>query len=149
MITRNLSGGKRRAARRADKLTIICELIIYKIWQLRLLTILWASMASYGESFTSITCGFELYSSSSSQQDIYLNRLIYLKTSGSSDKGLNYTNSGDNRYSYSTNYPSWGSLSCLIVNSTDKPVRPNIRLDNFEPMHRLFVDLYLGIMLAH
>jgi hypothetical protein len=51
MSTRNLPGGKGRPARKAD-LTAICEPIVYKMWEPRRLTTLWASMACYKDSFT-------------------------------------------------------------------------------------------------
>jgi hypothetical protein len=38
--TRNLPGGKRRPGRKADNLTVICEPIVYKMWEPRRLTIL-------------------------------------------------------------------------------------------------------------
>jgi hypothetical protein len=41
MSTRNLPGGKRRPARKADNLTAICELIVWKMWEPRRLTTLW------------------------------------------------------------------------------------------------------------
>jgi hypothetical protein len=52
MSTRNLHGGKGRPARKADNLIAICESIVYKMWEPRRLSILWASMACYKESFT-------------------------------------------------------------------------------------------------
>jgi hypothetical protein len=52
MSTRNLPGGKVRPVRKADKLTAICELTVYKIWVPRRLTTLWASTACYRDSFT-------------------------------------------------------------------------------------------------
>jgi hypothetical protein len=52
MSTRNLPGGKRRPARKADNLIAICEPIVYKMWEPRRLTILWASTACYKDSFT-------------------------------------------------------------------------------------------------
>jgi hypothetical protein len=52
MSTRNLCGGKGRPARGADNLTAVCEQIFEKIWGLRRLAILWASMACYRDSFT-------------------------------------------------------------------------------------------------
>jgi hypothetical protein len=52
MSTRNLPGGKGRPARKADILTAICEPIVYKMWEPRRLTTLWASTASYMDSFT-------------------------------------------------------------------------------------------------
>jgi hypothetical protein len=37
---------------KADNLTAICEPIVWKMWELRRLTTLWASMACYRDSFT-------------------------------------------------------------------------------------------------
>jgi hypothetical protein len=37
MSTRNLPGGKGRAVRKADNLTAICEPIVWKMWESRLL----------------------------------------------------------------------------------------------------------------
>jgi hypothetical protein len=50
MSTRNLPWGKGRTGRGAD-LTGICELIVWKMWDPRLLTTLWAFMACYRDSF--------------------------------------------------------------------------------------------------
>jgi hypothetical protein len=47
MSTRNLPGGKGLPARKADNLTAICEATVYKMWQPRSLTTLWASTAPY------------------------------------------------------------------------------------------------------
>jgi hypothetical protein len=55
MSTRNIPGGKGRPARKADNLTAICELIIYKMWDPQHLTSPWASTAWYMETFTSFT----------------------------------------------------------------------------------------------
>jgi hypothetical protein len=52
MSTRNLPGCKGQSAREADKLPAICEPIVYKMWEPRHLTTLWASTAYYGDSFT-------------------------------------------------------------------------------------------------
>jgi hypothetical protein len=52
MSTRNLPGGKGRPARKADNLTAICEPTVYKMWEPRRLTALWASTACYRDSFT-------------------------------------------------------------------------------------------------
>jgi hypothetical protein len=52
MSTRNLPGGKGRSARKADKLTAICEPIVYKMWEPRRLTTLLASTACYRDSVT-------------------------------------------------------------------------------------------------
>jgi hypothetical protein len=51
MSTRNLPVGKRRLARGADKLTAICGPIVYKMWEPRRLTTLWAFMACYRNCF--------------------------------------------------------------------------------------------------
>jgi hypothetical protein len=52
MSTRNLPVGKGRSGRKAD-LTAISESIVYKIWEPRRITTLWASTASYRDSFAS------------------------------------------------------------------------------------------------
>jgi hypothetical protein len=52
MSTRTLSGVKERPARKADNFTAICEPTVYKMWQPRRLTTLWASTACYWDSFT-------------------------------------------------------------------------------------------------
>jgi hypothetical protein len=39
----------------ADNLTAICDPIVYKMWEPRHLTTLWASTASYRDSFTFFT----------------------------------------------------------------------------------------------
>jgi hypothetical protein len=52
MNTRNISGGKGRPARYADKLTAICEPVVQKVWDPRRLTTVWASTAFYRESST-------------------------------------------------------------------------------------------------
>jgi hypothetical protein len=52
MSTRNLPGGKGRLARGADSLTAICEPTVYKMWEPRRLTALWAFTACYRDSFT-------------------------------------------------------------------------------------------------
>jgi hypothetical protein len=49
---RNLPGGKGRLARKADNLTAICERIVWKMWEPRRLTTLWASTACNRDSFT-------------------------------------------------------------------------------------------------
>jgi hypothetical protein len=48
--TKNLPGGKGRAARKANNLTAICEPIVTKVWEPRRLTPLWASTDCYGDS---------------------------------------------------------------------------------------------------
>jgi hypothetical protein len=53
MSTRNLRGGKGRAARRVDNFTAICEPTVKKMWEPQRLTTLWASTACYRDSFTS------------------------------------------------------------------------------------------------
>jgi hypothetical protein len=52
MSTRNPPGGKRRAARKANNLTAICEPTAYKMWEPRRLTTLLPSTACYRDSFT-------------------------------------------------------------------------------------------------
>jgi hypothetical protein len=52
MSTRNLPGGKGRPAREPDNLTAICETTVYKMWEPRRLTTLWAFTACYRDSFT-------------------------------------------------------------------------------------------------
>jgi hypothetical protein len=53
MSTRNLPGrDKGRPTRKADNLTAICEQIVWKMWEPRRLTTLWASTACYRDSFT-------------------------------------------------------------------------------------------------
>jgi hypothetical protein len=54
MGTRNLPGGKKRPARRADNLTAICEPTVWKMWEPRRLTNLWASAACYRDIFTTL-----------------------------------------------------------------------------------------------
>jgi hypothetical protein len=51
MSTRNLPGGKGRPARKTDNLTAICEPIVWKMWEPRLLTTLWACTACYRDGF--------------------------------------------------------------------------------------------------
>jgi hypothetical protein len=50
MSTRNLPDGKGRPARKADNLTAICKPIVYKTWEPRPLTTVWASTACYSYS---------------------------------------------------------------------------------------------------
>jgi hypothetical protein len=45
MSTKNLPGGEGRPARKADNLTATCEPNVYKMWEPRRLTTLWASTA--------------------------------------------------------------------------------------------------------
>jgi hypothetical protein len=58
MSARNLPGGKRRLALKADNLTATSEPIVLRMWEPRRLTTLWASTACYRDSFTYI-CGHE------------------------------------------------------------------------------------------
>jgi hypothetical protein len=65
MSTRNLPGGKARPARKADKLSAISEQTVLKMWELRCLKTLCASIAYYTDSFTfiihftnNILCGY-------------------------------------------------------------------------------------------
>jgi hypothetical protein len=52
MSTMDIPGGKGRPARKTDNLTVICEPIVYKMWEPRRFTTLWASTACYRDSFT-------------------------------------------------------------------------------------------------
>jgi hypothetical protein len=64
MSTRNLSRGKWWLARKADNLTAICEPIVWKMWESRRLTTLWASTACYRDRYTfSFTCSLFIISS--------------------------------------------------------------------------------------
>jgi hypothetical protein len=56
MSTRNLPGGKRLPAHKADNLTAICEAIVQKMWEPRRLTDLWASTDCHRDGFTFILC---------------------------------------------------------------------------------------------
>jgi hypothetical protein len=49
---RNLPGGKERPEHKAHNLTALCEPTVYKMWEPRCFTTLWASMAHYRNSFT-------------------------------------------------------------------------------------------------
>jgi hypothetical protein len=51
MSTRNLPGGKGRPAHKANNLTAICYLIVYKMWDPRHLTTLWTPMDNFTFSF--------------------------------------------------------------------------------------------------
>jgi hypothetical protein len=53
MSGRNLPGRKGRPVREANKLTAICEPIVYEMWEPRRLTSPWASTVCYKDSFTS------------------------------------------------------------------------------------------------
>jgi hypothetical protein len=52
LSTRNLPGGKGRLVRKTENLNAICELIVYKMWEPRRLTTLWASAVCYMDSVT-------------------------------------------------------------------------------------------------
>jgi hypothetical protein len=52
MSIRNLPGGKGQTAHKANNLTAICEPIVWKMWEPRRLTALWASAVCYRDSFT-------------------------------------------------------------------------------------------------
>jgi hypothetical protein len=51
MSTRNLPGGKGQQARGTNDLTANCEPIVWKMWEPRRLTTLWAFMVCYCDSF--------------------------------------------------------------------------------------------------
>jgi hypothetical protein len=62
MSTKNLQRGKGRPVRKADNLTAIFEPIIWKMWEPRRLTSLWAFTASYSDNFAFFyTLKFFLY----------------------------------------------------------------------------------------
>jgi hypothetical protein len=50
MSTRKLAGGKEQPTRNADNLIAICEATVWKIWESRRLTPLWASTACYRDN---------------------------------------------------------------------------------------------------
>jgi hypothetical protein len=52
MSTRNIPGDEGRPARKADNLAIICDPIVYKMWEPQHLTTLWVSTARYRDTFT-------------------------------------------------------------------------------------------------
>jgi hypothetical protein len=52
MSTRNLPWAKGRPARRTDNLTAICEPTLWKMWEPRCITTLWASTACHSDSVT-------------------------------------------------------------------------------------------------
>jgi hypothetical protein len=52
MSTRIIPGGEGRPACKADNLTAICELTVYKMWEPQHLTALWVSTAGYRDTFT-------------------------------------------------------------------------------------------------
>jgi hypothetical protein len=56
MSTRNLPGDKGWPESKADNLTAICEPIVWKMWEPRRLTILWALTACYRDRFTLSFC---------------------------------------------------------------------------------------------
>jgi hypothetical protein len=57
MSTRNFPGGKERLTRKDDNLTAICEPIVYKMWETRRLTTLWAFTDCYRDTRS---CTFSL-----------------------------------------------------------------------------------------
>jgi hypothetical protein len=52
MSTRILPGGKGQLVCKADNLTAICEPIVWKMWEPRRLTTIWASTTCYRDGFT-------------------------------------------------------------------------------------------------
>jgi hypothetical protein len=60
MSTRNLPGSKERPARKADNLTAIFEPNVYKMWEPRRVTTLWAFTTCYRDSFTFISQMYNL-----------------------------------------------------------------------------------------
>jgi hypothetical protein len=72
MSTRNRPGGKWRPARKADNFTAICEPAVYKMWEPRRLTNLWASTACYRDSFTFFLAHVTGYALNKQPSDIFL-----------------------------------------------------------------------------
>jgi hypothetical protein len=71
MSTRNLPGGKGRPARKAD-LTTICEPSVYKMWEPRRLTTLWAFTACYGIALPYLNCTLKFRKQAFSRTEIYI-----------------------------------------------------------------------------
>jgi hypothetical protein len=71
MSTRNILGGKGRPAHKADNLAAISEPIIYKMWEPRRLTNLWASTACYWDFFTFYFYYFVIFLAFSPYCDVY------------------------------------------------------------------------------
>jgi hypothetical protein len=81
MSTRNLPGGKGRSAREVDNITAICEPIVWKMWEPRRLTALWAFTACYGialllvfyrvDHFSVLTVNFNSHSSAPKWPEVY------------------------------------------------------------------------------
>jgi hypothetical protein len=61
MSTRNLPEGKGRPERKADNLTAICEPIVWKMWEPRRHTTLWATAACYRDKFAFFNSYFTKY----------------------------------------------------------------------------------------
>jgi hypothetical protein len=57
LSTTNLPGGKGLSAYKADNLTAICDPVVQKMWEPRLLATIWASTACYGDTFTFLQSG--------------------------------------------------------------------------------------------
>jgi hypothetical protein len=51
MSTRNLSGGEGRLTYKAGNLTVICEPIVYKLWEPQRFITIWTATACYRDSF--------------------------------------------------------------------------------------------------
>jgi hypothetical protein len=83
LSTRNLPGGKGRPAHGADNLTVICELIVYKMWEPRRLTTLWAFMACCRDSFTFTFYAFSVshmvLETAKQKRVLYLSHVKYSK----------------------------------------------------------------------
>jgi hypothetical protein len=71
MSTRNLPAGKERPARGAENLIAICEPTVYKMWEPRRLTSLWAFTACYRDSFTfTVRYGLVAFGNEMMQKDL-------------------------------------------------------------------------------
>jgi hypothetical protein len=74
--TRNLPGDKGRLVRKADKFNAIYEPIVYKMWEPRRLTTLWAFTACYRDSFTFFLSKEGFVAQSKYYLNVFLDRLL-------------------------------------------------------------------------
>jgi hypothetical protein len=88
MSTRNLPGGKGRPARKADNLTAICEPAVWKMWEPRRLTTLWASTACYKDSFMSWNSS--VFDYGPEDRRVYIVSLCHFVQTGSGTHSASY-----------------------------------------------------------
>jgi hypothetical protein len=82
MSTRNLPGCKGQPAHKADNLTTICEPIVYKMWEPRRLTTLWAFTACYRDTFILVCyCFFKVLAAVNSSLNAILFFAVFPYTS--------------------------------------------------------------------